>query len=50
MFVWDDKCEQVFIILKNAFTAQSISSYLNLDQKTVIKTYTSNFVFEEIFV
>ncbi len=48
-FVWFQKCQIAFNILKKVFTFKIILHHYNSDHKIVIKIDASNYVFEDIF-
>jgi len=47
-FVWFQKCQKTFNILKKVFTFKIILRHYNLDYKIVIEINASNYVFKEI--
>ncbi len=47
-FVWFQKCQKTFNILKKAFTFNIILHYYNSDYKIVIEINASNYVFKNI--
>ncbi len=48
-FVWFQKCQITFNILKKVFTFKIILCYYNSDYKIVIEINASNYVFKDIF-
>ena len=48
IFVWFQKCQKTFNILKKAFTFDVILCYYNSDHKIVIEIDASNYVFKDI--
>ncbi len=48
-FVWFQKCQIAFNILKKVFTFKIILYHYNSDHKIVIKINASNYVFKDIF-
>ncbi len=48
LFVWIQKCQIAFNILKKVFTFKIILHHYNSDHKIVIKLNASNYVFEDI--
>ncbi len=48
LFVWFQKCQIAFNILKKVFTFKIILRHYNLDYKIVIEINASNYVFKEI--
>ncbi len=49
LFVWSQKCQIAFNILKKVFTSEIILRHYNSDHKIVIEINASNYVFEDIF-
>ncbi len=49
LFVWSQKCQIAFNILKKVFTFKIILHHYNLDHKIVIEINALNYVFEDIF-
>jgi len=49
LFVWFQKCQIAFNILKKVFTFKIILRHYNSDHKIVIEINASNYVFEDIF-
>ncbi len=49
LFVWSQKCQIAFNILKKVFTFKIILHHYNLDHKIVIEINALNYVFENIF-
>ncbi len=49
LFVWFQKCQKTFNILKKTFTFDVILHHYNSDHKIVIKINALNYVFENIF-
>jgi len=48
LFVWSQKCQIAFNILKKVFTFKIILHHYNLDHKTVIEINALNYVFKDI--
>ncbi len=48
LFVWSQKCQKTFNILKKVFTFNVILRHYNSDHKIVIKINALNYVFEDI--
>ena len=48
IFVWFQKCQKAFEILKEIFTFDVVLRYYNSNHKIVIKINVSNYVFEDI--
>ncbi len=49
LFVWFQKCQVAFNILKKVFTFKIILRHYNSDHKIVIEINASNYVFKDIF-
>ena len=43
-FLWDDKCQKAFDLMKNAFTSDKILMHYDPDQKIVVETDASDYV------
>ena len=48
IFVWSQKCQKAFEILKEIFTFDVVLRHYNSDHKIEIKIDVSNYVFEDI--
>jgi hypothetical protein len=47
-FLWDDKCQQTFVILKKTFISNLTLIHFNLERLIIVKTNTFDYVSNDI--